>query len=42
MRSLFQSILAFMTLGMVGCGKSDAPSAPAAPTDVTLRVPGMF
>ena len=42
MRSLLRSILAFVTLGLcsVGCGKSDRP--PAAPTDVTLNVPGMF
>jgi hypothetical protein len=39
MRSLIQSILAFVTLGMIGSNKSEAP---IAPTDVTLHVPGMF
>ncbi len=42
MLSLFQSILAFMTRGKIGCGKSDNPVAPAGPTDVTLHVPGMY
>jgi hypothetical protein len=39
-RSLIQSILGFVTLGMLttGCGHSDPP---AAPTDVTMHVPGM-
>ena len=48
MRSIFQSLLAFATLGMiqVGCDKADKPdtSAPpkgVTPTDVTLLVPGM-
>ena len=40
MRSLLQSILAFVTLGMVPLGSSK-PAAPATPTDVTLYVPGM-
>jgi hypothetical protein len=42
MRSLLKSILAFFTLGVgaVACNKPEAP--PAAPTDVTLHVPGMF
>jgi hypothetical protein len=45
MRSLLRSILAVVTLGMcsAGCDKSDkGPATPAASTDVTLKVPGMF
>jgi copper chaperone CopZ len=43
MHPLFRSVLAFLTLGMVsiGCGKSDKSDPLAAPTDVTLKVPGM-
>jgi hypothetical protein len=39
-RSLIQSILGFITLGMIttGCGHSDAPVTPA---DVTIHVPGL-
>jgi hypothetical protein len=44
MRTLFQSILAFLTLGMcsMGCSKTETPAPPAGPTDVVLTVPGMF
>ena len=41
MRSFLQTLLAILTLGMVSLGCSSKPDAPAAPTDVTLRVPGM-
>ena len=43
MRSFFQSLLAFVTLGMIplGCNKSGEPATNAAPTDVTLLVPAM-
>ena len=43
MRTFMQSVLAFFTLGMgaVACSKSEVPAPPAAPTDVTLHVPGM-
>ena len=44
MRTLIQSILAFVTLGMcsLGCSKTEAPAPSAAPADVVLTVPGMF
>jgi hypothetical protein len=44
MRSLLKSILAFFTLGIgtAACTKTDAPPPPAATSDVTLVVPGMF
>jgi len=40
MRSVLQSLLTCFALGAAaaGCGK---PETPAAPTDVTLHVPGM-
>ena len=40
MRSLLRSLLTLFTLGgaVAGCGKPDAPPAPA---DVTLSVPAM-
>jgi hypothetical protein len=43
MRSLFQSVLAFFTLGIgtAACTKSDVPAPPATAADVTLLVPGM-
>ena len=45
MRTFLQSLLTVVTLGMVqiGCGRPGAPETPteAAPTDVTLLVPGM-
>jgi hypothetical protein len=41
MRSFLQWLLALVTLGMVslGCSKTETPTTP---TDVTLRVPGMY
>jgi hypothetical protein len=42
LRSFFQSVLAVLTLGMVSVGCSNKTDAPATPTDVTLRVPGMY
>jgi hypothetical protein len=41
MRSFLQSLLAFVTLGMIslGCSKTETPLAPA---DVALHVPGMY
>jgi hypothetical protein len=44
MRAFLQSMLAFFTLGMgtVACNKAEVQTPPAAPTDVTLVVPGMF
>ncbi len=43
MRSWFKSLLGILTLGAAvsGCGQSQAPQAPATPTDVTLSVPAM-
>ncbi len=45
MRSFFQSLLAFVTLGMLplGCNRPGTPATPpdAGPRDVTLLVPAM-
>jgi hypothetical protein len=40
LRSLLQSLLTFVTLGMLplGCNKTETP---VTPTDVTLHVPAM-
>lgn len=42
MRCLFSFALLLIPLGMamIGCSGSNQP--PAAPTDVTLHVPGMY